>query len=53
MEADAGLYTFYTNNWDVVEAIAMQITILSSPALTGTSTINTFEIVIILVEYNS
>ena len=35
MGADAGLYTFYTNNWDGVEVIAMQINILSSPALTG------------------
>ena len=35
MEAEAGLYTFYTNNWDGVEVIVMQITILSSPALTG------------------
>ena len=36
IEADNGLYTFYTNNWDGVEVIAMQITISSSPALTGT-----------------
>ena len=35
-EADTGLYTLYTNNWDGVEVIAMQITISSSPALTGT-----------------
>ena len=35
MGADAGLYTFYTNNWDGVEVIVMQITILSSPTLTG------------------
>ena len=32
METDTGLYTFYTNNWDGVEVIAMQITISSSPA---------------------
>ena len=37
IEADTGLYTFYTNNWDGVEVIAMQITISSSPALTGTA----------------
>ena len=35
IEVDTGLYTFYTNNWDGVEVIAMQITISSSPALTG------------------
>ena len=35
MGAGTGLYTFYTNNWDGVEVIAMQITISSSPALTG------------------
>ena len=39
MGADAGLYTFYTQNWDTIEVIAMQITISSSPALTGTSII--------------
>ena len=37
IEPNAGLYTFYTNNWDGVEVIAMQITISSSPALTGTA----------------
>ena len=36
IEADTGLYTLYTNNWDGLEVIAMQITI-SSPALTGTA----------------
>ena len=35
IEADTGLYTFYTNNWDGAEVIAMQITISSSPALSG------------------
>ena len=37
IEADTGLYTFYTNNWDGVEVIAMKITLSSSPALTGTT----------------
>ena len=41
IEADSGLYTFYTNNWDGVEVIAMQITISSSPALTGTAFLHT------------
>ena len=36
IEEDTGLYTFYTNNWNGVEVIAMQMTIFSSPALTGT-----------------
>ena len=35
MGADSGLYTFYANNWDSIEVIAMQIAILSSPAHTG------------------
>ena len=35
METDAGIYTFYTNNWDEVEVIAMHINISSSPALIG------------------
>ena len=35
--ADTGLYTFYIYNWDGIEVIAMQITISSSPALTGTA----------------
>ena len=37
LEADTGLYTFYTNNWDGVEVIAMQITLSYSSALTGTT----------------
>ena len=37
METDAGLYTLYTNNWDGVEVIAMQIVISSSPATAGIS----------------
>ena len=35
MEANSGLYTLYTNNWDGVEVIAMQIVISSSPATAG------------------
>ena len=44
MGANTGLYTFYTQNWDKVEVIAIQINISSSPSLTGTtsSTINTY-----------
>ena len=38
-ETDAGLYTFYSNNWDEIEVIVMQINISSSPALIGTSII--------------
>ena len=37
VQANAGLYTLYTNNWVGVEVIAMQINIVSSPVLTGTA----------------
>ena len=30
-----GVYKFYINNWDGIEVIAMEITLSSSPALTG------------------
>ena len=41
IEAESGLYTFYTNNWDGVEVIAMQIYVSFSPALTGTAFLHT------------
>ena len=41
IEADTGIYTFYTNNWDGAEVIAMQITISSSPALSGIHILHT------------
>ncbi|KAI6658178.1 Macrophage mannose receptor 1 [Oopsacas minuta] len=34
IEGNAGLYKFYMNNWDRVDVCAIQITLISSPAIT-------------------